>query len=112
MTEQARFRGPGDVIHTPEIGSITFDLMVEDGGFTRINEDGTDYVEPQPQSGGQESEVQSPKLVDEQTVDLSKLNKAQLIAEAEKRGVTIVPDEMTRAQIIEAIEAAAGAGKE
>jgi hypothetical protein len=46
---------------------------------------------------------ESPK----QEVDLSKMTKAQLVAEAERVGVTVVPDEMTKAQIVGAIEEAA-----
>lgn len=40
----------------------------------------------------------------ESEVDLTKLNKAELVAEAEKRGVDVVPDSMTKAQIIASIE--------
>jgi hypothetical protein len=50
MSKEARFRGPNDVIHLPEEGSIAFDMMMADGAFTRINDDGTDYIQPVPES--------------------------------------------------------------
>jgi len=36
----------------------------------------------------------------------AKMSKAKLVAEAERRGIKVVPDEMTNQQIIDAIEAA------
>ncbi len=39
------------------------------------------------------------------TKPLAKMNKAELVAEAERLGVEVVPDSMTNKQIIEAIEA-------
>lgn len=33
-----------------------------------------------------------------------KMSKAELVAEAERRGITVVPDGMTKAQILGAIE--------
>ena len=50
------------------------------------------------------AKLESPKS---ESADLSKMTKAQLVAEAERLGVTVVPDEMTKAQIVAAIEDAA-----
>lgn len=54
----------------------------------------------------------SPEEVEHEEKVLSRMTKAQLVAEAESRGVTVVPDSMTNKQIIEAILEAPVKGEE
>ncbi len=50
--------------------------------------------------------------VDETPAGLMKHTKAELVAIAEGKGITVVPDEMTKQQIVDAIEAADASGNE
>lgn len=90
MTELARFISGDGVEHEVEVGSPAFDLMAKTGSFKRLDE--PTAIEPDTTAA-------------QEPVDLSKMTKAALVAEAEARGVTVVPDDMTKAQIIAAIEA-------
>lgn len=76
-------RGDGAEFIVDE-GSVAFDLMTKDGGFTLVRED----AEPEPAGDG--------------PVDLSKLSKKQLFEEAAIRDIPVT-DKMTKDQIIEAI---------
>lgn len=75
------------------VGSVAYDLMSKDGSFTLVSIDG----ERQPVSAVEPDTTAEPKK-------LSKMKKAQLVAYAEEIGCTVVPDGMTNAQIIKAIE--------
>jgi len=105
MSKIARFisSDAAGTIHEVEHGSVAFELMSKDGGFVRLYSD----EEVAAFDAGEPIITDAPREIIEEPepVDLSKMNKAQLVAEAESRGVAVVPDEMTKAQIIDAIEA-------
>lgn len=86
-----KFRSGEGVIHEADESSMSYELMSKGGGFVRLDDETGEAVtaaEPKP------------------AVALARLNKAQLAAEAEKRGLTLVADDMTKAQMIAAIDAA------
>jgi hypothetical protein len=69
----------------------SFKLMTKDGAFERIDENAA------------EPAAETVEVIEK---PLAKMNKLELLAEAEKRGLELVPDEVTKAQIILAIEVA------
>jgi hypothetical protein len=75
-------RADGHEFHAEET-SEQFRIMTNDGSFTRIDE-AADAAPEKP---------------------LSKMNKVELLAEAEKRGLDDVTEDHSKAQIIAAIEA-------
>lgn len=81
-------RGDG-IEFSAEVGTAAFELMTKDGGFERID------TEP--------AKEEKPAV----EIDLAKLSKKQLLEEAAKREVE-VREEMTKAEILAAIEAAEG----
>lgn len=83
----AKFRRSDGLELEAEIGSASFEMMEKQGDFQRIDD------EP----AKAESDVE---------IDLSKLNKKQLLEEAAKRGVE-ADEQMTKAAIIAAVEAKA-----
>lgn len=88
----------GDGVHfSADEGTPSCQMMETDGAFEEISD---------PTAKSDKTE-KSEETVVEKAVNLQKLNKAQLCALAEEKGVKVVPDEMTKAQIIEAIENAA-----
>lgn len=108
MTNIAIFkRSDGAEFHAEE-GSESFKLMTKDGSFTRIQDGETESrsaAEATSRVAGAETSTAADADVPAAaSTDLAKMTKAQLVAEAEACGVTVVPDEMTKAQIIEAIE--------
>lgn len=82
----AKFRRGDGIEFETEVGSAVFETMIKDGGFERID--------TEPEATG-EIEIE---------IDLSKLSKKQLLAEAAKREV-LAGEEMTKAEIVTAIEA-------
>lgn len=81
-----------------------------DSGYVIINledfdaEAHTRFVEGSPARRNL-GEVQDPGG-EAEPEDLMRLTKAQLVAKAEEIGITVVPDEMTKQQIVDAITAA------
>ena len=86
-------RGDG-VFFSADEGTPSCQLMEQDGAFEESSD---------PTAKSDRTETADETVV-EKPVNLNKLNKAQLCALAEEKGVKVVPDEMTKAQIIEAIE--------
>lgn len=114
----AKFVSGDGVPHEVAVDSPAFELMSKNGSFRRVDSFETETSGESTQAGETGTADESgptdagpaadqPEAETEQAkADLKRLNKAQLVAEAERIGVTVVPDEMTKAQIIELIEAA------
>jgi hypothetical protein len=97
MSKTAKFISGDGVEHEVSVESVAFELMSKDGAFERIDENAA------------EPAAETVEVIEK---PLAKMNKLELLAEAERRGLELVPDEVTKAQIILAIEVADAKGPE
>lgn len=95
-----KFISGDGVEHEVEETSAAAEVM-RNAGFQRLDVEEVVYTDQDvlEQSDGEDATAKP--------VNLTKLNKAELVAKAEELGIDVVPDSMTKAQIIAAIEAAA-----
>lgn len=97
MSKIALFRRADGLELEAHEGSEAFKLMSKDGQFERTDKPATEPAEPKTDENPNSEPPAKP---------IEKMNKTELLAEAEKRGLTLVPDEVTKAQIIAAIQEA------
>lgn len=113
MSDEATFISGDGVEHRVRRDSVAFEMMSKDGAFKRLYSDeealalladtppeskDDQIVNDENPSGAQTDEDKSVK-------PRSKRPKLELLAEAEAMGLTLVPDEVTKKQIIAAMEA-------
>lgn len=99
MAELAYFKSGDGVEHMVEVGTAAFAHMAKPGnGFTRFTESGERYVDPV------ETEIEADENAE---IDLSKLNRTELIEKAAELGIEIDADDkaQTKKVIIAAIDA-------
>ncbi|MBK6589903.1 MAG: hypothetical protein IPG22_16575 [Acidobacteria bacterium] len=106
---QVRFISGDGVEHEVEEASAAAEIM-RNAGFQQLNAAGEPFVytleDAIAQNNGlDESTEAKAKAAIAETPDRSKKTKAELIAEAEELELDLVPDKVTKAQIIAAIEA-------